>query len=40
MPQPSSLAESLAAARDQHGVSLDELSRKAPVLLVFLRHLG
>lgn len=40
MTLPATFAESLAAADDQHGVSLDALSRRAPVLLVFLRHLG
>jgi hypothetical protein len=40
MTQPPTFPESILAAHDQHGVSLDALSRRAPVLLVFLRHLG
>ncbi len=34
------LAEALAAARTDEGVSLAELSDRAPLLLVFLRHFG
>jgi hypothetical protein len=37
---PVSLAEALAGAVDEHGVSLDALSRRGPVLVTFLRHLG
>lgn len=33
-------AKSLAAIRTADGTSLDVLSRRSPVLLVFLRHFG
>jgi hypothetical protein len=32
--------EALAAARTQHGESLLAMSERAPVLLLFLRHLA
>jgi hypothetical protein len=35
-PDPAALA----AAPDQNGVSLTDLGREAPVLVVFLRHFG
>jgi hypothetical protein len=33
-------AEAITTARDQNGVSLEAISRQAPLLVVFLRHLG
>lgn len=38
--EADAFAESLAAARTQSGESLTELSRRSPVLVVFLRHAG
>lgn len=40
VPQRPTFAEAIAAARTQHGDCLAELSQRAPVLLIFLRHLG
>lgn len=40
VPAPDPLPVALENARDAFGVSLAELSRRSPVLVVFLRHLG
>ncbi len=34
------LSQALNAARDQYGMSLAELSQRAPTLVIFLRHFG
>ena len=39
-PDTTSLTEAMAAARDQHGVSLLDHSRERSTLVVFLRHAG
>lgn len=37
---PLSIEQALATYRDQHSTPLDELSRRTPLLVVFLRHAG
>ncbi|MCL7927899.1 MAG: hypothetical protein M8841_08945, partial [marine benthic group bacterium] len=37
---PAESAAAVFGSTDQHGRSLDSLSRERPLLLVFLRHLG
>ena len=37
---PATPAEAMTQARTQHGVSVAELSKVSPVLLIFLRHFG
>lgn len=34
------LSQALTEVRDQYGVTLAELSERAPTLVVFLRHFG
>ncbi|MDB5390763.1 MAG: alkyl hydroperoxide reductase/Thiol specific antioxidant/Mal allergen [Planctomycetaceae bacterium] len=40
MSQNGTLQAALLEAKTQSGISLDELSRRSPVLVVFLRHAG
>lgn len=39
-PSDARIAAALAAARTPDGVSLEALSRRSPVLILFLRHFG
>ena len=40
MTDSTEFTAALAAARNQHGQSLLELSQAAPTLVIFLRHFG
>ncbi len=40
MTNEADFKQALNHANDQHGNSLAELSRRAPTLVIFLRHFG